>query len=114
MKNRENKFDEAINLGKLAQKTGNLFEMVSYISNSSLLCTLVELKDKEKCIKLMKEIFYDLENISVVNSKLYEHITFKNYNLDGIKFMLKMYFEQDDSLDFLREEKEFIDLMKKL
>lgn len=115
LKCKEKNYNDALSYAKLSQVVAEHFQLGSYAANSSEFCILVEMKDKEKSLQVMRKMIDGLYGFSMKQSRLYPHMKFKDdCNFDSIKDMLKISFEKDEVLDFIRNEEEFIKIMDKL
>lgn len=115
MKCRENAFGAAEEFAALARRVAEEFSLGTYTEANTELAVAVEMKDKEKTLRLMKEMFGGLGREKTMNSKLYTHLEFKSQEgLESLKRILKRGFEKDEELDFVRDEPAFRKIMEEL
>lgn len=115
LKCREKLFEDALFLADLSRTVAERFDMGSYISGNAEFAVAVEMKDKERTLKVLKEMFSGIDVYPMKSSRLYQHLNLKdNDNFGGLRTMFKPVFDKDESLDFIREEPEFKAIMEML
>lgn len=116
LKCKEKLFEDAIFLAGLSRTVAEKFDMGAYVGGSAEFLTAVEMKDKEKTLRVLQEMFSGMDVYPAKNSRLYQHMQMKmkDNGFDTFRSMIKQAFDMDESLDFIREEPEFIAMMKKI
>ncbi len=108
-------YENALMFARLSRVVAEHFDLGKYIAASSEFMIALTMQDKAKSLLLFEEMINDMTFNCIKESRLYQHTLFKN-NTDPrlFKEMLKKSFEKDESLDFIRNDPEFLVLMKKL
>lgn len=116
LKCRQKEYEDALIYAKLARNVAESFELGQYIASSSEFMVALDQKNKVESLRLLEEMISGINDLNCMNqSKLYPHMKFKEDNgFNTLKDMIKKSFENDDELDFLREDPEFIRITNKL
>ncbi len=101
---------------KIQESLAKILDMGEYMSASPGLEFAVVRLDKEQCLERLEKMVHGLKDMAPYrNSELYSHMKFSEINnVSNIAFMLKKGFEEDESIDFLREDSRFQEIIKKL
>ena len=113
---KEKKFEDADMYAGIAKQIAELFDLGTYMAWTPQMLLAIEKKDKELSIKMIEHMVDGLASIEQLKkSPLYSRIKInKLTNLNEVKSMLKKSFENDQKLDFIREEPRFKRILKKL
>lgn len=112
----EKNYEEALSYAALAQTAAESFELGRYISLTPRFMVMMEKKDKNESLKLLKDMTADMDALEAVKkSRLYMHVKFNEDNeFNAIKVMLKNGLEKDEELAFIRDEPEFLQIINEL
>lgn len=116
LKCKQKEYEDALIYAKLARIVAENFELGQYMASSSEFMIALEMKNKVESLRLLEEMISGINGINCIgHSKLFTHMKFKEDNgFITMKDMIKKSFENDAELDFLRDDPEFIRIMKKL
>lgn len=116
LKCRENNYEQALEYADMAQTVAETFELGRYIGLTPRFMVMMEKKDKNESLMLLKEMAEAIvEFNSVKNSHLYRHMKFKeDSGFQTMKSILKNGLENDKELEFIRDEPEFLQIINKL
>ncbi|MFA9376093.1 MAG: helix-turn-helix domain-containing protein [Lachnotalea sp.] len=104
----EGELEKAEKYADIASKTARLFDLGPYIENTAELFVAREQKEVQRCLNSLEKMMDGIERIGNTKSSLYTHINLKEpSNIDLFKKMIKKGLENDDELDFLKEETRF-------
>lgn len=98
------------------EEIGKILEMSEYMIDSPRLSMALEQKDKEKSLEFLERIIEHLQTIdSFKKADLYRHMKFtETSDKSMVKTMLKKALENDEEMEFLREDERFQELIKRL
>ncbi|MEY8353435.1 helix-turn-helix transcriptional regulator [Lachnospiraceae bacterium 54-53] len=97
------------------KKLAGILEMGKYIEASPGWDLAVHRKDKETALKILEDMICGMKELDAFkHSELYSHMKFSEHGFENIAFMFKKGFEDDESMDFLREDERYQALMKEL
>lgn len=112
----EGDLPRAEQLAEKQTQLAKLLEMGTYMENAPRLCILLETKDRDGCLDLLKLLAESIGQVEAFReSGLYRHMKFSSGN-DGsnIAFMLKKGLEEDPGIGFLKEDERFEEILKEL
>ncbi|MDO5294536.1 MAG: hypothetical protein Q4F05_17515, partial [bacterium] len=113
---KQKKYEKALLYAKKCGELARALDLGSYMEHSSLFTVYAEMQDKEKTIEQLEKMMDSFEAMGKVReSKLYEHMAFKKD--DGLSRLREMFiklFDQDRSLDFIKEEDRYKQLLGKI
>lgn len=97
------------------EQLAHLLEMGRYHEVYLQLYPVLEKKDKETSLYLLEEMVQGIQNASAYQkSELYSHVEFGPGDRRNVAFLLRQSFEQDETIDFLREDERFGRIQKEL
>lgn len=101
-------------LGK-QKKLTQILEMGRYMENSYELQLAMCRKDRDKTIEALSKMAHSIRVMDEYKeSRLYEHMQFHENRIDYIVFMLKKGLEEDEKMDFAREDARYGEIMEEL
>lgn len=99
----------------LMTEIAKLLEMGKYMEASAGLGLAMYRKDKEKMLEILTQIVSNVKDIdSYKGSDLYSHMKFNYTGKENIIYMLRKGFEGDETVDFIKEDERFKQLLKDL
>lgn len=111
----EGDFEKARWIVGKQKSLAHLLEMGLYMEASPEWDLAVTNKDKDKALDILAEMVYGVKSIDAYkDSRLYCHMKFEKNDSDGIALMLKKAFENDTSIQFLKEDSRYQELMREL
>lgn len=116
LKCKQKEYEDAGVYAKLARNVAENFELGQYLASSSEFMIALDQKNKDESLRLLEDMISGINEMNCINqSKLYPHMKLKQDNgFSTLKDIIKKSFENDEELDFLREDPVFIRIMKKL
>lgn len=107
---------KADQVAAIARSVAEQFELGSYVACTPQLCLALKRQDQEESLQLFEEMVDGIEQLgNYENTLLYPHMKFNELNnLDQFKSMLKESLKKDEEVAFLKDNKEFKRIMKKL
>lgn len=116
LKCKQKEYDDALIYAKLARMISENFELGKYLAGSSEFMIAVERKDINETLRLLEEMISGIDEINCIkDSKLYLHKKFKeDPGLGMLKDMIKKSFENDEDLEFIKNEPAFLRIKNKL
>lgn len=97
------------------KKLAGLMEMGKYMEASPELELAVLKKDREAALRVLEDMIHGIKDMEAFrHSELYSHMKFSESGTEHISFMLKRGFEEEDSIDFIREDERFKSLIEEL
>lgn len=113
---RENKYDDALIYADIAEKVSELFDLGAYSACIPQLMLSMTKHEKDSCLAAIEKMVNGIEtrgNFS--HSKLYRHMKFKDMsNPQNLKNMIRRALENDETLDFIKDDSKFKNLIEKL
>ena len=109
-------FEAALKYANRISKVASLFELGDYAGTSSYFMIYVEMGNKELAMDAMEQMMNGYDTIrEPKNSELYQHMKFnEDDGLEKMKSLLMKSFDNDPSLDFLREEPRYQQLCARI
>ncbi len=112
---KENHIENAEKIIEKQKMLARLMEMGIYMEVSLGLDLAIYQKDKERALEILEKMIGSLNSMDAYKqSFLYSHINRSNNAMENIAFMLKKGFEEDNSIDFLKDDIRYKKLMKQL
>lgn len=113
---KQKEYEKALLYAKKCGEIARTLDLGVYMEHSSLFIIYAEMKDKERTIEQLEKMVASYETMGKIrDSKLYEHMAFKKEEgLNWIKEMFVRLFDQDRSLDFIKEEDRYKRLLEKI
>lgn len=112
---KENNITKAEQMVEKQERLANVMELGKYMEVSLGLDLAIYKKDKEKALEILETMVEQLDSLeNFKKSKLYTHIDFSSSSGENIAFLLKKGFEDDEAIDFLKEDIRYKKLMEKL
>lgn len=109
-------YDSALKYADLVSQVSLLFNLGNYAGNSSYFTIYAEMGNKELAIDALEKTMNDYETMRQPrSSELYKHMEFsEDDGLDKMKTIILKSFDNDPSLDFIRNEPRYKELYHKL
>ncbi|MBT9776692.1 helix-turn-helix domain-containing protein [Clostridium sp. MCC353] len=111
----EHDVDKAEKMAEKQRQLAELLEMGKYMEVSPGLDLAVLKQDKEAAIQIMTDLVHNIKHVDGFrNSKLYEHMSFSNSGKKNFAFMLLKELEEEESIDFIKDDRRYKMLMREL
>lgn len=111
----ENDLAKAENIVKKQKELAHILEMGPYMEASAGLGLAIYKKDREQALEILRDIIRSLEAGALFGrSDLYSHMAFSDSNVENLAFMLLKGFEEDETIDFLKDDERCGKLIEKL
>lgn len=113
---KQKRFDDALKYANRASQVASLFDLGDYAGSSSYFTIYVEMGDKELAMDALERMINRYDTIREPrNSELYQHMKFnEDDDLEQLKSLLLKSFDNDPSLDFIREEPRYQQLYARI
>ncbi|SFR96013.1 helix-turn-helix domain-containing protein [Anaeromicropila populeti] len=113
---KEEKMDYALTYAEVAKQAAELFDLGSYVAYTPKMFVKIQTKNKEESIELLEQMIDGIDTIGdFKTSPLYSHMKFNEVgNRKEMIELIKKALENDEELDFLREEIGFKRILKRL
>lgn len=113
---KQKQYDTALQYADLVNRVASLFDLGDYAGASSYFLIYVEMGNKELAIDALEKMMNGYETIGKRrNSELYKHMKFNEEDgLGKMKEIIIKSFDNDPSLDFIRDELRYKQLYKKM
>lgn len=113
---KQKEYQDAIAYADIINHVAATFQLGSYIGNSSYFTIYAEMGEKEKSIDYLEKMMDGFESMKMAKeSKLYRHMKFnEDDGLVKMKEMLLESFETDKSMDFIRNESRYKELIRRI
>ena len=102
---------------RMEQKLKALMEIMEigvYIDTSGMK-EAIETKDKEVIFDILSKLVLNIKNkYFLENSELYSHMSFSERAPENVGLMLRKSFDEDEELDFIKEDIRYKELMEEL
>ena len=113
---KEANYDKAEKYADLAKNVARMFDLGAYIENTPELFIAIAKKDKERSLEALEKMVSGIDfACDYIKSELYSHIKFNESSNTGFfQEMLKSALENDEEIEFLKDEKRFKSIIKLL
>lgn len=92
-----------------------IMEMGNYQQAAAGLGVALRLKEKEETLDILEALVHSMKDMdSCRKSGLYSHMTFSDSGKETFSFMLQKAFENDEELDFVKDEERYERILKEL
>lgn len=113
---KENEYDQALYFTEILERVSNIFELGSYISDSTYFLIYTEMKKTDKTLEYLRKMIDGFSSMrDAKNSRLYTHMQFKqNDGIDEMKAILLKSLETEQGLDFVRDNPRYKEMMQEI
>lgn len=112
---KESNTEKAEQIVSIQKKLAEILEMGKYMEAFPGLELAVYKRDKEKVLEILSETIHSAKDLfSFQKSDLYSHMTFSNSGKENVFIMLQNALENDESLDFIKDDARFLKLSEEL